>query len=336
MKLAFVIPWAERAPERGWVWDRLPEGVEGTLLFAAPDHTHSGPAETKLPPYLSELWHLSRRNPDLTSFDVVFAWELRSALATALLLKRVPKAQRPKFVAVGPILKGPVLKAVLVLRSLLGLADRIVCFSRAEVESYSWTLQFPVKQFEFWPTPYSTDDEAPTPSDARFVLALGQSNRDYATLLHALNGSEIPLTIVAADESALGGVAPGANVTVKFNTGHHETAALIGSASVHVIPLHDAGFSSGQTVLLRAMDAQKACVVSDIAGVRDYVRDGETAVLVPPGDIDALKVAVESLWKDPERRARIGRQAKSAVDGEFGFAAFARRCVALAGELMAR
>jgi glycosyltransferase involved in cell wall biosynthesis len=333
VKLAFVIPWAERSPERGWVWDHLPEGVEGELLFAAPDHTHSGPTSSKLPPYLSEFWHLSRRKPDFSQYDVVFAWELRSALATALLLKKIPKHRRPKFVAVGPILKGPVLKAVLLLRSLLGEADQIVCFSRAEVESYSWTLQFPAKQFEYWPTPYSTDDEAPNPSDAGFVLALGQSNRDYATLLQAMNGSQIPVTIVAGDESALGGGAPGENVTVKYNTGHHETAALIGSATLHVIPLHNAGFSSGQTVLLRAMDAGKACIVSDIAGVRDYVRDGETALLVPPANPDALREAILALWNAPERRHAIGFEAKRAVETEFGFGAFARRCVELARAL---
>lgn len=334
MKLAFVIPWAERSPERGWVWDHLPAGVEGELLFAAPDHTHAGPAASKLPPYLSELWHLARRKPDFSQYDVVFAWELRSALATALLLKRIPKDRRPKFVAVGPILKGPVLKAVLVLRSLLGLADRIVCFSRAEVEGYSWLLQFPAKQFAYWPTPYSTDDEAPEPTDDGFVLALGQSNRDYATLLQAMNGSEIPVTIVAGDERALGGIAPGSNVTVKYNTGHHETAALIGSATLHVIPLHNAGFSSGQTVLLRAMDAGKACLVSDIAGVRDYVNDGETAILVSPADPDALRASITRLWADPERRRTIGEKAKRAVATEFGFAAFARRCVELARELL--
>ena len=120
---------------------------------------------------------------------------------------------------------------------------------------------------------------------------------------------------------------------MKFNTGHHETAALIGSATLHVVPLHDAGFSSGQTVLLRAMDAGKACVVSDISGVRDYVKDGETALLVPPADPDALKNAVLSLWNDSARRESLGTAAKAAVQGEFGFAAFTRRCVALAEEL---
>ncbi|MGC4045753.1 MAG: glycosyltransferase family 4 protein [Armatimonas sp.] len=329
MRLAFVLPWAEHSG-RLWAWNHLPDGVTGDLFFAAPDHTATGPGETKLPPYLAEYKALSARRPDFTQYDMVFAWELRSALATSLLIGKIPEAKRPKFVAVGPILKGSVLKLLPLIRPLLARAEKIICFSEAERELQAKLLNLPPERFLFWPTPYTQDDDAPAPTDGGFALALGQSNRDYGTLLRAVEGTEIPLTVVAGDESALGGVTPGPNVTVKYNTGHHETMALIASARFHTIPLHNAGFSSGQTVLLRAQFSEKACIVSDTPGVRDYVKDGETALLVPPEDIAALRAAMLRLWTDDDIRTTMGQAAKSYAEAEFGLAGFAARCMALA------
>ncbi len=332
MKLAFVIPWAEREGQR-WAAGSLPEGVEGDLIFASPDRTAHGLPGSKLPPYLAEWVCLLARKPDFSPYDVVFTWELRSALATALLLRKLPRGKRPRLVVVGPIFKGAVLRALPLLRPLLAQAERIVCFSKSELEIQAALLKLPPEKFLFWPTPYIQDEESPEPTDCGFVLALGQSNRDYGTLLRAIDGTGIPLTVVAGDESALGGVAPGPNVTVKYNTAHHETMALIASASFHVVPLHDAGFSSGQTVLLRAMFSEKACIVSDTPGVRDYVKEGQTALLVPPGDVEALRAALIRLWEDTELRETLGENARREAEAEFGLAGFALRCAALAKSL---
>jgi glycosyltransferase involved in cell wall biosynthesis len=333
VKLAFVIPWAEREGQY-WAAGHLPDGISGDLIFAALDRVAHGLPGSKLPPYLAEWVCLLSRKPDFTRYDVVFTWELRSAVATALLLRKIPPRKRPKLVAVGPIFKGAVLRALPVLRPLLAQADKIICFSQAELDTQARLLKLPPEKFLFWPTPYIQDQEAPAPTDGGFVLALGQSNRDYATLLRAIQGTDIPLTLVAGEESALGGVAPGPNVTLKYNTAHHETMALISSASFHVVPLHDAGFSSGQTVLLRAMFSKKACIVSDTSGVRDYVKDNQTALLVPPGDVGALRDAIVRLWESPALREKLGESARREAEAEFGLPGFAARCAALSEELV--
>ena len=85
---------------------------------------------------------------------------------------------------------------------------------------------------------------------------------DYATLFRAVEGLTIPVTVVAADDTPFGGITPPSNATVRFSTDHHTTNALIASATLHLIPLHPTEFSSGQTVLLRAMAAKKACIVT--------------------------------------------------------------------------
>ena len=165
--------------------------------------------------------------------------------------------------------------------------------------------------------------------DDGYILALGQSGRDYATLLRAVADTDLPVVIVAGSPSALGGVAPSANVRVLYNTGHEQTNELIANATLHCIPLHAEGYSAGQTVLLRAMARGKAVVVTDTPGIRDYVRPGETSATVAPADSESLKTVLLELWNRPDERARIGHNAARAVREEFSFARFVERLVTL-------
>jgi phosphatidylinositol alpha-mannosyltransferase len=73
-------------------------------------------------------------------------------------------------------------------------------------------------------------------------------------------------------------------------------------------------------VLLEAMAAQTAIVASDLPGYRTVARDGQEAVLVPPGDVDALAAAVQGLLADPARAAELvaageARAARFSMDG---------------------
>lgn len=328
MRLGFVIPWHELGP---WVWEFLSPPHEGFLLRAAPDHTEAGPGTTRMPPYVAELVHLLRRRVRLTDLDVVFTWELRCALAT-VVLRRLQRADRTRLVAVGPILKGAPARIPGVVARLLGDARTIVCFSTAECDAYARDLRLPRDRFRFWPTPWRTDEPI-SDLDEGFVLALGRSNRDLPTLFEAMRGTDLPLTVVAGSPGDFRGAPPPPGTRCLFSTGYAETNSLVRGASLHAVPLFDTGFSSGQTVLLRAMAVGKACVVSDVAGIRDYVRHGETALVVPPADPGSLRDALTGLWRDPERRRILGVAAAATVRAEFGLPVFCRRVVALAQEM---
>jgi glycosyltransferase involved in cell wall biosynthesis len=47
------------------------------------------------------------------------------------------------------------------------------------------------------------------------------------------------------------------------------------------------------------------------SGVEETIRDGETGLLVPPGDADALAAALRTLLLDPPRRRRMGEAARA-------------------------
>jgi glycosyltransferase involved in cell wall biosynthesis len=59
-------------------------------------------------------------------------------------------------------------------------------------------------------------------------------------------------------------------------------------------------------VALETAAAGKPIIASDSGGLRDIVADGESGLLVPPGDVDALRAAMAQLIADPELRARMG------------------------------
>lgn len=65
--------------------------------------------------------------------------------------------------------------------------------------------------------------------------------------------------------------------------------------------------------LFEYMAAGRAIVASDLPAVADVVRDGETALLVPPGDVDALAAAITRLRDDPALRQRLADCARNQV-----------------------
>jgi glycosyltransferase involved in cell wall biosynthesis len=59
------------------------------------------------------------------------------------------------------------------------------------------------------------------------------------------------------------------------------------------------------TVIMEAMASGKAVVASDIGGMPDLVDHGETGLLVPPGDAQALAQAMQTLLQDRALLARL-------------------------------
>jgi len=70
-------------------------------------------------------------------------------------------------------------------------------------------------------------------------------------------------------------------------------------------------------VLMEAMSSGLAVVASDLSGIPELVRDGESGLLVAPGDARALAGALRALAEDPALRRRLGAAARGRVLREF-------------------
>jgi glycosyltransferase involved in cell wall biosynthesis len=73
-----------------------------------------------------------------------------------------------------------------------------------------------------------------------------------------------------------------------------------------------------------AMQAGLPTIVSAVGELPHSVLDGETGLVVPPGDVEALAQAMAWLLSRPERLASMGVAARARVLERFGAAAFAR------------
>jgi alpha-maltose-1-phosphate synthase len=86
-------------------------------------------------------------------------------------------------------------------------------------------------------------------------------------------------------------------------------------------------------VNLEAMACGTAVVGSRVGGIPEVVADGETGLLVPPGDPAALGAAINVLVSDPGRAAEMGRLGRARAEAEFGWAGIAAQTAALYAEL---
>jgi len=70
-------------------------------------------------------------------------------------------------------------------------------------------------------------------------------------------------------------------------------------------------------ILVQSVLAGKPVVMSDVAGIREIIRDGETGRLVAPGDAGALAAAAGAALDDPAGAARMAKAAHGFVAREF-------------------
>jgi glycosyltransferase involved in cell wall biosynthesis len=70
-------------------------------------------------------------------------------------------------------------------------------------------------------------------------------------------------------------------------------------------------------VVLEAMSLARPIVASDVGGVGEAVIDGESGLLVPPRDSDALARALIELLDDPARARRLGETAMGRIRSDF-------------------
>jgi alpha-maltose-1-phosphate synthase len=86
-------------------------------------------------------------------------------------------------------------------------------------------------------------------------------------------------------------------------------------------------------VNLEAMACGTAVVASAVGGIPEVVSDGETGLLVPPGDPEALAGALNALLGDPARADALGRAGRARAVAEFGWQAVAAQTAELYAEL---
>jgi glycosyltransferase involved in cell wall biosynthesis len=118
-----------------------------------------------------------------------------------------------------------------------------------------------------------------------------------------------------------------------FTDHRPDVERLIAAMDVCVLSTHQEGLP---LAILEAMAQSKPFVGTSVGGIPEIVRDGETGLLVPPDDPEALARAITRMLDDPSLAARFGQGGRRLVEGEFSLASFAARSRALYRSLLAR
>lgn len=71
------------------------------------------------------------------------------------------------------------------------------------------------------------------------------------------------------------------------------------------------------TIMLEAMSLGRAVIASGVGGVYSVVKDGETGLIVPPSDHQALARRILELLDHPERARELGQTARQLVRTQF-------------------
>ena len=134
-----------------------------------------------------------------------------------------------------------------------------------------------------------------------FVRAVAAASRQVPAM-HALLVGDGPLRGIVETEAARLGLASSLRLT-----GYRDDAdALIAAADVVALSSVEEGLGS---VLIDAMVFGKPVVATAAGGITELVVDGETGLLVAPGDAEALGAALARVIAEPGMAARLGAAA---------------------------
>lgn len=174
---------------------------------------------------------------------------------------------------------------------------------------------------------------ASVPADARILVWAGQLSREKRVdrLFDVLarirtGGTDARLWLVGGGplDAELREQANRAGVDdyTTFWGPRADVASYLAAADVFVLPSDSEGVPG---VVLEAGYLRRPSVAMDVGGVAECVRDGETGVLVPNGDLTRMAEAIQELLSDEERRIGMGLAARALVERDYLVDAIAER-----------
>lgn len=113
---------------------------------------------------------------------------------------------------------------------------------------------------------------------------------------------------------------------------HDDVGWWMSAGDLFVLPSLSEGLP---TVVCEAMNCGRPVVATAVDGTPEIVRDGETGLLIRPGDPSALADAVARILDDPELAGRMGAEALRIGQEEYTWTANARRMVEIYEEATA-
>jgi glycosyltransferase involved in cell wall biosynthesis len=310
-----------------------------TLDYSAYNRHYAGKLFRKLETqlrsdiYLATLsWWKSLGRP------LVFAWSERAGIPLAGYKRLTPSKGR--FVSMFQCWSAKQELAITTF-GLFNSMDAIIVHCRSMQENLT-RLGAPRERVRL--IHYSIDQNffAPRPEiEPRkdIIMSVGeQRSRNYASLFEAVKG--LPLTLEVAGfghwyarekRSSMISSIP-ENVFMLKHLPQRELRDRYASSQFVVIPVHDLVYSAGATASMEAGSMGRAVIAFHSRGITDYIIDGETGILVEPGNVQAMRDAIRFLLGNPNEAKRLGENARQRILEELNLETYVRKIADLLTE----
>jgi glycosyltransferase involved in cell wall biosynthesis len=296
----------------------LAEVLSATVIAPEPAPSTSGKA-LRMGRSLATAW---RAFVQRDSYDVILTEDEIIGVTLAFLLKASRSKQRHFTVGHGVATHRGWNQLVRLLNIQTHI-ERVICYGPAAAEVYTRVLRLPpgktaivhhAADHHYWrPEPVE-----PEP----FILSsLGMKYHDTATLLQGARAAGV--RVVLAGISSRQGTRVSADLTgggaavTKVWCTPSDMRDLYARALFVAVPVQ--GVRNGQVgtmLVYQAMAMGKAIVATRTPGLEAIgaIRDGETGIYVPEGDVAAWEKAIQFLLANPQEAMRMGANARQEVE----------------------
>jgi len=159
------------------------------------------------------------------------------------------------------------------------------------------------------------------------VLYVGRLSEEKGIRELAEAAAGLPLVVVG--DGPLRDLVPAAVGFVP----HDELGPFYERAAVVCVPSRREGYG---VTAREAMAYGRAVVTTGVGGLADAIDDGVTGLVVPPGDVAALRAALERLLGDPVLRERLGAAAREKARATYAWPAATAATVAVYRDALGR
>lgn len=199
------------------------------------------------------------------------------------------------------------------LTRLLGGMDAYVVFSRYEAELYPDYFGLPEDKVTYLPWTMEAPDvgpDSPVAHLGRYLCSIGGEGRDYALLAEAMRGLPDQQMVIIARPYSIEGISFPDNVHVFTNLPGPVTWRVAQDSEGLVVPLRDSETACGHITIVGSQLLGLPLLVTQSLGVADYITPDKTGLLMPAGDLGALREGLRQLYLDPNKGKSMGEAAR--------------------------
>jgi glycosyltransferase involved in cell wall biosynthesis len=255
-----------------------------------------------------------------TNYDLVFAMSERVGIPFAVLRKVANNGQKfvTMFTCWSQLQEFTITKLNLfskmdaIFVHCESMKNHLVSIGACEEKIH--IVRYSVDQTFFMPQP--NIDQQPN-----FIFSIGETrSRDYGMLFRAVEDLTVNLKVAAGgswyalkQHQQQFAPIPG-NAQIIGHLSERELREIYTRAQFVVLPIHDLVYSAGATGAMEAASMERAVIATRSQGITDYIIDGETGILVSPGDDHEMKTAIDYLISNPKEACRMGKNGRLWVE----------------------